>query len=51
MSKKVNNDITIIIPIHELNDEQSINLFKNSIGSVNDQSLKPDSLVILILVI
>ena len=42
------NDITVIIPVHELKHEQSMNLFKNSIGSVNDQTLKPDSLMIVV---
>lgn len=47
MAKKKTN-ITVIIPVHELNGESNITLFKNSIQSVSRQTTRPDELLIVV---
>lgn len=48
MSKnKTNTGITVILPVHELNDETKP-LFKNAILSISEQTVKPDELLIVI---
>lgn len=47
MAKKKTN-ITVILPIHELEGENNINLFKNAIESVSRQTVKPDELLIVV---
>lgn len=46
MSK--NTDITVILPVHELNNETDVNLFKNSLESVSRQETRPDELLIVV---
>ena len=45
--KTEKNDISVIIPVHELNDETKL-MFANAVKSVNDQLVKPDYLVIVV---
>lgn len=40
-------DISVILPVHELNDETKI-LFANAVTSVKEQMTKPDELVIVV---
>lgn len=48
MANKIDKtDITVIIPVHELNDITK-KLFANAVKSVDDQFVKPDSLMIVI---
>jgi hypothetical protein len=42
-----NTNISVILPVHELNEETKI-LFNNSIQSVADQIVRPDELVIVV---
>jgi GT2 family glycosyltransferase len=46
MEKNKNTDITIIIPVHELNKETKL-LFNNALLSVVEQSVQPDELIIV----
>lgn len=47
MAKK-KTDITVILPIHELDGESNVTLFKNSIESVVRQTTRPDELLIVV---
>ena len=42
-----NTNISIILPVHELNDETK-KLFQNAVASVGEQTTKPDELVIVV---
>jgi glycosyltransferase involved in cell wall biosynthesis len=47
--KKVEKtDITVVLPIHELNGDTDIALFKQSLESVNAQTKRPDELLIVV---
>jgi len=46
MKKEKLNGITVIIPVHELNDETKV-LFTNAVLSVTEQSVRPDKLIIV----
>jgi hypothetical protein len=50
MAKKKNTktDITVIIPIHELNGEENVTLLKNALFSVSNQETKADELLIVV---
>ena len=41
------NGISVILPVHELNEETKI-LFSNAVQSVIDQSIRPDELIIVV---
>ena len=41
------NNITVILPIHELIGDENLNLFKNAIKSVGEQKVVPDELLIV----
>lgn len=45
-NKKVKCDISVILPIHELNDETKA-LLSNAINSVKEQTIRPDELIIV----
>jgi len=44
---KKENTISLILPIHELNDEKNITLFENAITSIENQVVKPTELLIV----
>ena len=41
------NNISVILPVHELNDETKV-LFNNAVQSVKSQNVRPDELVIVV---
>ena len=45
MENKTN--ISVILPIHELQDEVCVNLFKNALNSVSEQKIIPDELLLV----
>lgn len=47
MSKKENVNISVIMPIHELKESDKV-LFKNAVKSVEEQTIKPSELVIVV---
>lgn len=47
MEKKNKNDITVILPIHELNGDSEIKLFKTALESVEKQKVTVDELLIV----
>ena len=44
--KEINN-IAVILPVHELNDETK-ELFKNAVESVKTQMVRPDELIVVV---
>lgn len=46
MSKIEKNNISVIMPVHELNEDTKL-LFANAVASVKDQIVRPDELVIV----
>ena len=44
---KEENNISVILPVHELNDETK-KLFDNAVKSVQDQLVKPDNLIVVV---
>ena len=47
MENKTKTDISVILPVHELNEDTK-KLFTNAVQSVRDQLVKPDELVIVV---
>ena len=48
MANKINKtDITVVLPVHELANDNDIQLFKGAITSVATQDVKPDELIIV----
>jgi len=47
MTNKTKNDISVILPIHKLDDSTKL-LLNNAINSVKDQTVRPDELVIVV---
>jgi glycosyltransferase involved in cell wall biosynthesis len=46
--KKVKTNISVIIPVHELNNETEINFLKTAVTSVEEQEVKPDEILIVV---
>jgi hypothetical protein len=46
--KKNNSDITVILPIHELNGKNEIKLFNNALDSIKNQEVSIDELIIVV---
>jgi len=47
MENKIKTDISVILPVHELNEETK-KLFANAVLSVKEQTVTPDELVIVV---
>lgn len=47
MSKIEKNNISVIMPVHELNEETKL-MFSNAVQSVIDQTVRPDELIIVV---
>jgi glycosyltransferase involved in cell wall biosynthesis len=47
-NKKIKTDISVVLPIHELNNEKEVALFKTAIESVVNQESKPEELLIVV---
>jgi hypothetical protein len=45
--KEIKNNISVVLPIHELN-ETTTKLFNNAVQSVKDQIVRPDELIIVV---
>lgn len=46
--KTIKTDITVLLPIHELNNDREVELFKNAINSVAVQEVIPDELMVIV---
>jgi GT2 family glycosyltransferase len=46
--KETNNNISVILPVHKLNDETTKQLFNNAVESVKEQLVRPSELVIVV---
>jgi glycosyltransferase involved in cell wall biosynthesis len=46
--KKIKTDITVVLPVHELANENDVTLFKGAITSVTEQTVKPDEILIVV---
>jgi len=46
--KEIKSNISVILPVHELNGDSEITLFKNAITSVSNQEVKADELIIVV---
>jgi len=42
------NDITVIIPVHDLSGDNTMEYFNNAIKSVETQSQQPDALMVVV---
>jgi len=45
---KLKNEITVIIPVHELTGEDNIKLFNTALTSVDNQEVKPDEVLVVV---